>query len=192
MGMANPEPTYYTADMVRDLLDEERAWPRYETIRGELHVTPAPVGPHQFVVSELLIQLGIYLRCWRVGAVLPGPADLSWGRDDVLVQPDVFVVPMDQARPLHELRSWSVVRHLLLAAEVVSPSSARRDRFAKRTLYQEMGVPLYWVLDPDRGEAEVWTPERHFPEVERDRLTWHPEGAGEAFTLDLPSLFAPP
>ena len=99
---------------------------------------------------------------------------------------------MDQARPLHEHRSWSVVHHLLLAAAVVSSSSARRDRFTKRTLYQEMGVPLYWVLDPERCEAEVWTPERHFPEVERDRLAWRPDGADEPFVLDLPTLFAPP
>jgi Uma2 family endonuclease len=99
---------------------------------------------------------------------------------------------MDQARPLHEHGSWSVVRHLSLAAEVVSPSSARRDRFAKRALYHEMGVPLYWVLDPERREAEIWTPERHFPEVERERLTWHPDGADEPLTLDLRALLAPP
>jgi Uma2 family endonuclease len=55
-----------------------------------------------------------------------------------------------------------------------------------------MGVPLYWVLDPERREAEVWTPERHFPEVERERLTWHPDGADEPLTLDLRALFAPP
>ena len=72
------------------------------------------------------------------------------------------------------------------------PGSARRDRFTKRALLQEMGVPVYWVLDADRREAEVWTPERHFPEIEHERLTWHPEGAGEPCVLDLPSLFAPP
>ena len=49
------------------------------------------------------------------------PADISWG-PDVLVQPDVFVVAPDEARTL----TWSRVRTLLLVAEVLSPSTARR------------------------------------------------------------------
>jgi Uma2 family endonuclease len=190
--MANPEPTYYTADMVRALIDEERAWPRYETIHGELLVTPAPRPSHQFVATRLSAALADYLARERVGVVLTSPADISWGRDDVLVQPDVFVVPIGQARTLHATDAWRVVTHLLLAAEVLSPSSARTDRFTKRTLFQRMGVPLYWVIDGDRAEAEIWTPDRHFPEVEHERLTWHPPGAPEPFTVDLTSLLAAP
>ena len=187
MGMANPDTTYYTADMVRDLMAEDRAWPRYETIRGELHVTPAPIGPHQFVVSELLIQLGIYLRRSRVGVVLPGPADVSWGRDDVLVQPDVFVVPVDEARTLN----WARVRTLLLAIEVLSPSSLRADRFTKRRLYQDVGIPYYWVVDADERSAEAWTPADRFPRVERQELVWAPAGATAPFVMRLDELFRP-
>ena len=29
-------PVYYSAEMVRELIDEERGWPRYETVHGEL------------------------------------------------------------------------------------------------------------------------------------------------------------
>jgi hypothetical protein len=47
---------------------------------------------------------------------------------DVLVQPDVFVVPRDDARTL----TWSRMRTLLLVAEVLSPSSMEGDRFLKR------------------------------------------------------------
>ena len=32
----------WTADEVRAMQDEERAWPRYELIDGELLVTPSP------------------------------------------------------------------------------------------------------------------------------------------------------
>jgi Uma2 family endonuclease len=192
MGMANPEPTYFSADMVRALIDEASAWPRYETIYGELHVTPAPRWSHQLVVGRVHVGLANYLAREGVGIVLVSPADISWGRDDVLVQPDVFVVPIDQARAVHQENAWTLVRRLLLAVEVLSPSSARYDRFTKRALYQQMGVPLYWVLDPERREVEVWTPERHFPEVERERLAWHPDGADEPRALDLAALFAPP
>jgi hypothetical protein len=48
MGMA--APTYYTADMVRALPDDRN---RYETVHGELLVTPAPRFWHQIVVERL-------------------------------------------------------------------------------------------------------------------------------------------
>ena len=121
-----------------------------------------------------------------------GVEGMGPNRLDILVQPDLFVVPIDEARAVHQENRWTLVHRLLLAVEVLSPSNSGYDRFTKRALYQRMGVPLHWVIDPDRREAEVWTPERHFPEVERDRLAWHPEGADEPLTLDLPSLFAPP
>jgi Uma2 family endonuclease len=79
------------------------------------------------------------------------PADISWGRD-VLLQPDVFVVPVEQARAL----DWKAIRDLLLVAEVLSPSTPRPDRFTKRRRYQEARVPLYWIVDGDARQVEVW------------------------------------
>jgi hypothetical protein len=50
----------------------------------------------------------------------------------MLLQPDVFVAPVEQARAL----DWSAIRSLLLVAEVLSPSAPRHDRFTKRRRYQ--------------------------------------------------------
>jgi Uma2 family endonuclease len=105
----------------------------------------------------------------------------------VLVQPDVFVVPLEQARTLE----WSAIRDLLLVAEVLSPSTPRHDRFTKRRRYQEAGVPLYWIVDGDERQVEVWTPDDVFPRFERERLSWQPEGAGAPFTLSLEELLRP-
>jgi Uma2 family endonuclease len=80
---------------------------------------------------------------------------------------------------------------VLLAAEVVSPSSTRADRFTKRRLYQEHDVPLYWIIDPDARVAEIWRPSDDLPVVERQRLSWHPAGAATPFTLELAELFRP-
>ncbi|MDF1504467.1 Uma2 family endonuclease [Roseisolibacter sp. H3M3-2] len=191
MEMPNVEPTYHTADMVRALIDEERAWPRYETIWGELHVTPAPRPWHQLVVGRLQHALVTYLERERVGVLLGAPADISWGRDDVLVQPDIFVMPVEMARAAVEADTWMPVCHLLLAVEVLSPGSVRADRFTKRTLYQKMNVPLYWAIEPDAHVVEVWTPDAHFPTVERETLTWHPAPDAPAFVLRLAELFRP-
>jgi len=181
MGMA--APLYYTADMVRALPDDGN---RYEVVYGELLVTPAPRPWHQIVVQRLSLALGLYLERERVGVVLASPADISWGLD-VLVQPDVFVVPHDEVRTL----TWSRMRTLLLVAEVSSPSSARSDRFIKRLRYRQAAVPLYWVIDADERSVEVWTPSDDFPRVERERLVWRPAGANQPFTLSLEQLFQP-
>ncbi|MEO7477193.1 MAG: Uma2 family endonuclease, partial [Gemmatimonadales bacterium] len=104
-----------------------------------------------------------------------------------LVQPDVFVAPLDEVRTL----DWEQMRGLLLVAEVLSPSSLKADRFTKRRRYQEAGVPLYWVVDGDDRSVEIWTPDSPFPAVERAGLVWHPPGATEPFKLSLEELFQP-
>lgn len=121
------------------------------------------------------------------GEVLRSPADISWGGlPNVLVQPDLFVVPPQFGR----VREWTEVAQLSLAIEVLSPTTARYDRFTKRRLYQEMQVPLYWVIDLEARRAEVWTPGATFPVYEERVLTWQPAGATEAFTVDLTAIFA--
>ncbi len=181
MGMA--VPAYFTAEMVRAMPDDGN---RYEVVYGELLVTPSPRLLHQLLVQRLSMALGNYLQKEPVGLILESPADISWGRD-VLVQPDVFVVPLEEARTL----TWSSVQTLLLVAEVLSPSTARGDRFVKRIRYREAGVPLYWVVDGEEHCVEVWTPSDDFPRFERERLVWHAPGAREPFTLRTEELFRP-
>jgi len=182
MGMA--APTYYTADMVRALPEDGK---RYELVHGELLVTPSPRGLHQLLVSRIVTALTVYLDVHRVGIALVAPADISWGRSDLLVQPDVFVLPPGPIATME----WADARHLLLAVEVLSPSSSRADRFTKRRVYQEQGVPLYWAVDGDARRAEVWTPDAEFPLIEREQLAWRPVGAPRPFILPLAELFRP-
>jgi hypothetical protein len=96
-------------------------------------------------------------------------------------------LPLEQARTL----DWTRMKNLLLVAEVLSPSSARADRFTKRIEYQRQGIPLYWVVDPEQQQVEVWTPEGTAPHLERERLVWHPSGATRPFDLELEALFRP-
>ena len=181
MGMA--APLYYTADMVRALPEDGN---RYEVVYGELLVTPAPTAWHEVLQRRLLVALDQYLRGSGIGEVLGSRADISWG-EDVLVSPDVFVVPLAQARTL----DWARMRDLLLVAEILSPSSVRHDRFIKRRRYQEARIPLYWIVDPEERRAEIWTPGDTLPRFEHQILTWHPEGAAETFSLPLSELFRP-
>ncbi len=181
MGMA--APMYYTAEMVRGLPEDGN---RYETAHGELLVTPAPRVWHQVVVERVRDALGTYLA-WHPGwQLLAAPADISWA-SDVLVQPDLFVVPIEEVRTL----DWGRLRHLELVVEVLSPTTARADRFTKRRLYQESRVPAYWIVDADEHLVEVWTPDTALPQVERERVEWRPAGAREPLVLTVPGLFRP-
>ncbi len=182
MGMA--APIYWTADMVRALPDDGN---RYEVVHGELLVTPAPRASHQLIVTRLVVALSNYLGRDSKGVVLVSPADISWGRKDVLVQPDVFVVAREEVRTT----DWKQMRTLLLVGEVLSPTTARADRFVKRRRYQDAGVPLYWIVDGDERQVEIWTPAAEFPQIERERLTWHPDGAAHPLVLELEELFRP-
>jgi Uma2 family endonuclease len=184
MGMA--APLYHTAEMVRALTDETRHWPRYETVHGELLVTPAPRPWHLVVAGRLYIALHSYLEREPVGTVFMSPADISWGVD-TLVQPDVFVVPIQEARTL----AWPSMRTLLLAVEILSPSSVRADRFTKRRLYQEVGVSEYWVIDADAATAEIWMPSDQLPRTEIERLVWSPPDASQPFEVSLAELLRP-
>ena len=179
MGM--PAPLYYTADMVRALPEDGN---RYEVVHGELLVTPAPRPLHQRVQVRLLTRIATYLLEHPVGEPFASPADLSWG-DDILVQPDLFVVRQDEASTL----DWAQMKHVLLAIEVLSPSSSRADRFTKRRLYQELGIPLYWMVDADEQVVEVWTPAATSPVIERAQLTWWPEGVSEPLIISCADLF---
>lgn len=159
---------------------------RYEVVHGKLLVTPAPRFGHQELVARLLEQLRAYLRREPVGHALASPADITWD-SRTLVQPDVFVTTLPQAR----MQDWAHVKTLLLAIEVVSPSSARADRVVKRRLYREQHVTSYWIVDGPGRSVEIWTPNLTFPTLETDRLVWHPAGATAPLTIDLAELFSP-
>ena len=173
----------WTAERVRALPDDGN---RYEVVAGQLLVTPAPRFDHQEAVNELWRLLREYLDGTGIGHAVTSPADVELD-PETLVQPDVFVVPLvDGKRP----RNWSDITGLILAVEILSPSTARADRTVKRQLFQRVGVPEYWIVDVDARLVERWRPEYDRPEVLTEALTWQPDSGRAPMTLDLPAFFA--
>jgi Uma2 family endonuclease len=169
--------------MVRTLPDDGS---RYEVVDGELLVTPAPVRRHQRMVGQLFRLLADYVEQAGLGEVLCSPADIGAG-DRTLVQPDLFVVPLPAGEPAND---WVEVRDLLLAVEVLSPSTARADRHLKRRLYQREGVPECWIVDLDARLIERWCPGDERAELLADELLWRPDAAVPPLRIDLTRLFA--
>ena len=183
MGMPAHAPTYYTVD---DVLAFPNDGNRYELVYGKLLVSPSPSFLHQKILSRLFYQIISYCERECAGQALCAPADLTWGRKDVIAQPDIFVIGPEDAH----VHTWAEVRRVPLIAEVLSPSTKHYDRFDKRGLYRDRLVDVYWIVDPVEELAEVWTPASQSPVVERERLVWHASGAQTSLIVDLPALFA--
>ena len=158
---------------------------RYEIIAGELFVTPAPALRHQYVADQLLFVLLEY--CHRVGLrAISAPADVVVS-SDTLVQPDVFVIPLDAAgRPP---ATYAEMGRPLLVVEVLSPSTMRVDRNEKLRLYQSMQVPEYWIVDVEKRLLERWLASGSTAEVFRETLAWHPVAGFAPLEIDLVQLF---
>ena len=185
--MAMPATRHrWTAREVRQLIaDSPLATPRYELVDGELLVTPSPAWPHQRAVQLLIRELSAYLRAEPVGHVGNSPFDVE-PEPELIVQPDVFVLPIAESR---RLLVEMPARALLLAVEILSPTSSRHDRVIKRPAYQRH-VPEYWVVDLDARLVERWASNDERAQLLTKTLDWHPAGATSSFELDLPSYFA--
>src|SRR5688572_12419875 len=182
--MAMPaQHSEWTVEMVRALPDDGN---RYEVIDGELFVTPAPSVFHQRAVRELLFLVAPYVRARRIGEALMAPADVVVYGPRKFVQPDVFVVPLVNDAPM---RAWTEVGRLLLAVEVLSPSTAHVDRGRKRTLYKEKAVPEYWIVDTDERTVERCRPDDSPIERLTESLEWQPDRDVPPLVIDLPGYF---
>jgi Uma2 family endonuclease len=179
-------PKRWTAYEVRALMEASPMhWPRYEVVDGELLVTPAPRLAHQKALELFRDILKPYIVRHRLGEVFGAPADLEL-ETDTIVQPDLFVVPATRT----PAREWTDVHTLLLAIEVLSPSSRRHDRLTKRRFFQRVAVPEYWVVDLELRVVERWTPASDPVERLSATLVWHPTNAVEPLVIDLAALFA--
>ena len=134
--------------------------PRCELIDGVIHdMVPVPSLDHQDAVLELGAALRNEFRA-RQGdggggpdgcRVLISPVDVVLAEDTV-VQPDLVVV-CDPAK-LENRRYVAGAPDLVV--EVLSPTTAGKDRREKWALYQRSGVAEYLLIHPTERYAEYF------------------------------------
>jgi Uma2 family endonuclease len=152
---------------------------RYETVDGELLVSPTPRFVHQRAVARLGAMLMAYVDQQHVGELMFSPYDVVLD-PFTLVQPDVLVIhPVG----LDVVRGEVPPPAPFLAIEVLSPSTARADRLRKRPRYQRAGIEC-WLVDLDSELIERWA-ESDRPEVCGERLVWQPAAADAPFVLEV-------
>jgi Uma2 family endonuclease len=127
----------YRAD---DLAETPEDGHRYEVIEGMLIVNAAPIPAHQLIVGHLYRALhGALAGTDRV--VFMSPVELRIS-DVTGVEPDLVVLPH------FSIGAARLGLPVDLVVEVLSPSTARKDRLLKLAVYEEAGVPEYWIADP--------------------------------------------
>ena len=180
MGMPAPQPV----TTIEELLALPEDGQRHELLDGVHVVTPSPSPRHQVVLRELYEELARAVRDRSDVEPLWSPADIRLG-PQTLVQPDLFLV---RSRPGQALEQWQDVGTPLLVIEVLSPSTAARDRGAKRQVYLDAGVEEYWIVDSDARMVERWKPGDKRPEIVDGKLEWA-LSTGAGGSIDLPNLF---
>lgn len=184
--------------MVAQIVESERPWTyadlaglpndgnRYEILQGELIVSPASSVPHQRVLVRLSLALEDAVNKSKFGTVFVAPLDVKFS-DNNVVEPDVFVVSVDQYAQVHDRRVDGAPAFVI---EIVSPSSVKTDRQRKAALYMEYGVQEYWVVEPDQQRILVHLPGDPGPRIVID-------GSLQSvliptLVVELATLFAPP
>jgi len=150
-----------------------------QLISGHLVKEPAPTYGHQRLVASLRDALVPWVG---PDLVVIAPTDVVLDELNVF-QPDVVVLrelpPLDQ----------SDVGIPRVAFEVLSPTSARRDREVKLRRYLSAGVEEVWLLDASTASIELWWPDAMQRFVDQAEAT---SRVIPGFRLIPARMFAPP
>jgi Uma2 family endonuclease len=138
VGTVRPRVTF--VDLER-MPDDGR---RYELYDGEVVVVPSPLPRPQIVHARLVDVLREYALT-SGGLCLYAPLDIVFSDYDVL-QPDIVYFSAERK---HLINLNAAIRHAPdLCVEILSPSTAKRDRGPKMEMFARFGVREYWIVDP--------------------------------------------
>lgn len=123
---------------------------REEIINGKVvAMSPRPSFNHNRISSNVFRIFANYLEGKTCTPIADG-MDLYLSEDDVFV-PDMMVV-CDRSKI-----QWDGVHGAPdLVVEVLSPSTANRDRGYKMDAYARHGVKEYWIVSPESKSVEVY------------------------------------
>ena len=144
---ASAPRTEWTLDDLDDLPEDGS---RHEIIEGSLLVSPAPAMPHFRAVTylhRLLVKQAPdrYVVGQNVGV-------LKHGASQTYLIPDLVVV-LDET--LGRDGKALLPAEVLLVVEALSPTNTSTDLVTKRHHYARMGIPQYWIVDPEAAELTV-------------------------------------
>lgn len=123
---------------------------REELIDGKaVAMSPRPLVSHNRIAGNLYALFWIYLRNRKC-------TPFSDGVDLHLTEKDIFIPDMMVVCDPEKIKPDGIYGAPDLVVEVLSPSTAKRDRTYKKDLYERCGVREYWIVDPTSRSIEVY------------------------------------
>jgi Uma2 family endonuclease len=122
---------------------------RWELIEGMPYaISPAPNSRHQLIATELGAKFSQSLKaCKKCKVFQP----IDWKiTEDTVVQPDLSVV----CKPFNTIAYLDFPPSLVV--EILSPSTAQKDRREKYELYESQQVKYYLIIDPAFKKVEIF------------------------------------
>ncbi len=155
--------------------EEYRLWEgRWEIIEGIPYaMSPAPVPRHQWVSVNIMSELKQSIKkaaCKNCRVYNSIDIKIS---EDTVVQPDAVIVCKEISKPFLDFTPAMVV-------EILSPSTAMKDRNNKFYLYQSFKIPYYLIVDIEKNSMEVYLLDKESKYQQQEILQDQPY----AFPLD--------
>lgn len=123
---------------------------RWEIIEGIPYaMSPAPNPRHQWISSNIKAEFRNAIK--KSGCKTCKVYDFIDIKvsEDTVLQPDAVVVCGEITKPFLDFPAALVV-------EILSPSTAMKDRNNKFIIYQSQKIPYYIIIDVDKNEMEIY------------------------------------
>jgi Uma2 family endonuclease len=171
-----------------DLLEMPDDGQRYESIDGELIVTPAPTIKHQRVLRSFIRVLGAFACETGRGELVLPPFDVVLGHYNI-VKPDLLLIA---SKPGHIPGDHDKIEGPPdLVVEVSSPISLRIELVRKSALYARCGVPEYWIADPERRRMVIYyLQDKQYVPIEPDAHGWLASRVFPGLRVDPSEVFS--
>lgn len=169
---------------------DEDTWA--EWVNGEVLMVSPASDRHQALRGFLESVMGIYSQERGFGRVLGAPFQMRLpepihsGRE-----PDVLFIA---GAHLSRLKEAYLEGPADLVVEIISQESRLRDRGEKFAEYEMGGVREYWLMDPERREADFYRLDERgrYRLAEPDREGWYESVAMPGFRLKVDWLWEVP
>jgi Uma2 family endonuclease len=134
---------------------------RYELLGGRIIMTPPAGWGHGYIESNLHVPIGSHVRANGLGKTFGSSTGYDLPTGDTL-EPDFAFVSTRRWGAGPKVRAGgkgflAIVPDLVV--EILSPSTATRDRTEKKDSYERSGVDEYWVVDPRKRQVTVFVRE---------------------------------
>ena len=124
-----------------------------EWVDGKVIMNSPASRRHQEISNFLNTLLTFYVSIRDLGRVLFAPFQVKLGPDLPGREPDLLFVASEH---LDRLKETHLDGPADLIVEIVSQESQQRDRGEKFYEYEAAGVSEYWLIDPQRRQAEFY------------------------------------